>query len=119
MAQEANLEFSIDQSHAPTKMEIPIENGNLNPRFFSNGSISPKFLSIAQKNPFLGFEGEKPHNHLTSFVQLCSTRSYSNLSPSEFRVRFLPFSLVRKAKVWYFKQEKEVIMDWRNLHRQI
>jgi hypothetical protein len=47
MAREANLEFSIDQSHTPTKMEIQIGNGNLNTRFFSNEFISPKFLSIA------------------------------------------------------------------------
>jgi hypothetical protein len=46
MAEEANLEFSIDQSHTPTKMEIPIRNGNLKSRSFSNGSISLKFLSI-------------------------------------------------------------------------
>jgi hypothetical protein len=115
MAQEANLEFSIDQPHTSTKMEIPIGIGNLNPRFFSNGSISPKFLSIAQKNPFLGFEGENPYNHLRSFEQLCSTRSYSDPSPDEFRVRLFPFSLAGKAKVWYFQQEKEVTMDWRNL----
>jgi hypothetical protein len=36
MAREANLESSIDQSHTPTKMEIPIENGKLKLRFFSN-----------------------------------------------------------------------------------
>jgi hypothetical protein len=46
MVREANLEFSIDQSHTPTNMEIPIGKGNFNPRFFSNRSISPKFLSI-------------------------------------------------------------------------
>jgi hypothetical protein len=62
MARESNLEFSIDQSHIPTNMEIPIV--NLKPRFFSNGSTSPKFLSIAQKNPFSGFKGENPYNHL-------------------------------------------------------
>jgi hypothetical protein len=63
-AREANLVFSIHQSHTPTKMEIPIGNGNLKPRFFSNGSISPKFLSITQKNPFSRLEGENPYNHL-------------------------------------------------------
>jgi hypothetical protein len=102
MDKEANLDLSIDQSHTPTKMEIPMRNGNLKSRFFSNGSISPKFLSIAQKYPFSGFEGENPHNHLRSFEQLCSTRSYFNLSPDEFRVRLFPFSLARKAKAWYF-----------------
>jgi hypothetical protein len=55
MAREANIEFLFDQSHTLTKMKIPIRDGRLKPRFFSNGSISPKFLSIAQKNPFLGF----------------------------------------------------------------
>jgi hypothetical protein len=78
----------------------------------SNGSISPKFLSIAQKNPFSGLEGENPYNHLRSFEHLCSTRSCSDLSPYEFRVRLFPFSLVGKAKAWYFQQEKEVTMDW-------
>jgi hypothetical protein len=87
MAQEANLEFSIDQSYSLPKMKIPIGNGNHNPRYFSSGRISPKFLSITQKNPFLGFEEENPYNHLRSFEQLCSTRSSSNLSPDEFRVR--------------------------------
>jgi hypothetical protein len=96
-------------------MKIPIGNGNLNPRYFSNGIISPKFLSIAQKNPFLGFEGENPYHHLRSFEQLCSTRSHPDLSPGEFRVRLFPFSLAGKARVWYFQQEKEVTMDWRNL----
>jgi hypothetical protein len=111
MAQEDNLEFSFDHSYTPPKMKIPIGNGNLNPRFFSNGSISPKFLSIGQKNPFLGFQGENQYHHLRSIEQLCSTRSYSNLSPDEFRVRHFLFSLAGKAKVWYFQQEKEVIMD--------
>jgi hypothetical protein len=96
-------------------MEIPIGNGNLKPSFFSNRSICPKFLSIAQKNPFLGFEGENPYHHLRSVEQLCTTRSYSDLSPDEFRVRLFPFSLAGKARVWYFQPEKVVIMDWRNL----
>jgi hypothetical protein len=106
MVEEANLEFSIDQSHFPTKIEIPIGNGNLNPRFFSNGSISPKFVSITQKIFFSGFEGENPYDHLRSFEQLCSTHSYSDLSPDDFRVRLFPFSLAGKAKAWYFQQEK-------------
>jgi hypothetical protein len=118
MAREANLEFSSDQSHTLTKMEIPIENRNLKPRFFSNGSISPKLLSIAQKNPFFGFEGENPYNHLRSFEQLFSTRSCSDLSPDEFGVRLFLFSLAGKAKAWYFQQEKEVITDWRNLRNK-
>jgi hypothetical protein len=79
-------------------MELLIGNGNLKPRFFSNRSISPKFLSITQKNSFLGFEGENPYNHLRSFKQLCSTRSYSDLSSDEFRVRLFPFSLAGKSK---------------------
>jgi hypothetical protein len=83
--------------------------------FFSNGSISPKFLSIAQKNPFSRSERENPYNHLRSFEELCSTRSYSDLTPDEFKVRLFPFSLAGKAKVWYFQQEKEVTIDWRNL----
>jgi hypothetical protein len=116
MAREDNLVFFIGQCHTPTKMEIPIGNGNLNPRIFSNGSISPKFLSITQKNPFSGFEGENPYNHLRSFKQLCSTRSYSDLYPEEFRVRLFPFSLAGKAKAWHFQQEKEVTTDWRILH---
>jgi hypothetical protein len=104
MAKEANLEFSIDQSYTTTKMEILIGNGNLKPRFFSNGSISLKFLFITQKNSFSGFEGENPYDHLRSFEQLCSTHSFPDLSPDEFRVRLFPFSLVGKAKVWYFQQ---------------
>jgi hypothetical protein len=115
MVGEANLEFPIDQSHTPTKIEIPIRNGNLKSWFFSSGSISPKFLSITQKNPFSGFEGENPYNHLRSFEQLCSTHSCSDLSPGEFRVRLFPFSLAGKAKAWYFHQEKEVTTYWRNL----
>jgi hypothetical protein len=99
MVGEANLEFPIDQSHTPTKIEIPIRNGNLKSWFFSSGSISPKFLSITQKNPFSGFEGENPYNHLRSFEQLCSTHSCSDLSPGEFRVRLFPFSLAGKQKL--------------------
>jgi hypothetical protein len=116
MDKEANLEFSIDQFHAPTKMEILIGNGNLNPRFFSKVSISPKFLSITRKNPFSGFEGETPYDHLRSFEQFCSTCSCSDLSPDEFGVRLFPFSLAGKAKAWYFQQEKEVTTDWRLFH---
>jgi hypothetical protein len=60
--------------------------------FLQNSFPSP------QKNSFLGFEGENPYNHLRSFEQLCSTRSYSDLSPDEFRVRLFPFSLAGKSK---------------------
>jgi hypothetical protein len=90
-----NVEFSIYQSDIPTKTEVPIGDGNLKPRFFFNGSIPPKFLSITQKNPFQGFKGKNPYNHLRSFEQMCSTRSYSDLSP---------FSSAGKEKAWYFQQ---------------
>jgi hypothetical protein len=46
---------------------------------------------------------------------LCSTRSCSDLSLDEFRIRLFPFSLEGKAKGWYFQQEKEVTLDWGNL----
>jgi hypothetical protein len=113
MAKEANLELAIYQSHTPTMMAIPVGNGNLKPRFFSNGTIPPRFLSISQKNPFSRFKEENPY--LWSFEQLCSTHSYSDLSPDEFRVRLFPFSLVGKARAWYFQQDKEVTTNWRNL----
>jgi hypothetical protein len=67
MAQQASLEFSIDQSHTPTKMEIPIGNGNRNPRYFSKGNISPKFLSIAQKISFPRIQRRKSIQSLEKF----------------------------------------------------
>jgi hypothetical protein len=115
MDKEANHEFSIYQSHTPTKMAIPVGNGNLKPRLFSNGIIPPRFLSIAQKNPFSGFKEENPYNHLRNSEQLCSTHSYSDLSLDEFKVRLFPFSLEGKARAWYFQQEKEFTMNWSNL----
>jgi hypothetical protein len=52
MNKEANLEFSIDQSHTTTKMEIPIGNGNIKPRFLYNGSITHyKVFPLLQQFP--------------------------------------------------------------------
>jgi hypothetical protein len=90
-----NVEFSIYQSDIPTKMEIPIgmeisnQGSSSIEVFLQNSFLSPR------KNPFQGFKGKNLYNHLRSFEQMCSTRSYSDLSP---------FSSAGKAKAWYFQQ---------------
>jgi hypothetical protein len=44
---------------------------------------------------------------LRSFEQLCSTRSCSNLSPNEIRVRLSPFSLAGKQRLGTFSKRRK------------
>ena len=45
------------------------------------------------------------------FLELCDTIIIKDVAPASIRLRLFPFSLVGKAKQWFYK-EKEAISTW-------
>ena len=49
--------------------------------------------------------------HLQHFLELCDTIVIKDVAPASIRLRLFPFSLVGKAKQWFY-QSKEAINTW-------
>jgi hypothetical protein len=53
--------------------------------------------------------------HIINFDRLCGTIKTPNLDPGILRVKLFPYSLTRKAKLWYENAPKKDLKSWFNL----
>ena len=49
--------------------------------------------------------------HLQHFLELCDTIIIKDIALASIRLRLFPFSLMGKAKKWFYK-EKEAVNTW-------
>ena len=49
---------------------------------------------------FHGLKSENPYQHLREFEEVCNTCTDQNYSMNIIRLKFFPFSLKYKAKIW-------------------
>jgi hypothetical protein len=61
-----------------------------------------------QASPFYGLPSEDANAHLQHFLELCDTIVIKGVAPEAIRLRLFPFSLVGKAKQWFYKDNKAV-----------
>jgi hypothetical protein len=59
-------------------------------------SIEHIFYDLTQ------FSYEDAHAHLQQFLEICSTYTVKGVIPDAVRIRLFPFSLVGKAKQWFY-----------------
>ena len=54
---------------------------------------------------------EEANAHLQHFLQLCDTIVIKDVAPESIRLCLFPFSLMGKAKQWFYK-DKEAVNTW-------
>jgi len=76
-----------------------------------NFELRTGLIMMVQANQLCGLPSEDGSAHLQHFLELCDTIVTKDVAPASIRLRLFPFSLVGKAKQWFYK-EKEAINTW-------
>jgi hypothetical protein len=61
---------------------------------------------MVQANPFYGLPNEDTNADLAHFLELCDTIVIKDVAPEAIRLRLFLFSLVGKAKQWFYKDKE-------------
>jgi hypothetical protein len=69
----------------------------------SDFEIRTGLITMVQANPFCGLPSEDANVHLQNFLELCNTIKIKDVQPDAIKLRLFPFSLVGKAKQWFYK----------------
>jgi hypothetical protein len=68
-------------------------------------------IIMVQANPFSGKPNEDANAHLQHFLEVCRTFTIRGVTDDAIRLRLFPFSLLRKAKQWFYA-ERDAINTW-------
>ena len=99
MAEKTIQEFAIPSSNnIPTGPEVAIG---------ESFELKPGVIHMVQAIPFCGLALEDANNHLQQFLEICSTFTIKGATPDAIRLRLFPFSLVGKAKQWFYLNKAE------------
>ena len=63
---------------------------------------------MVQANPFYAKPHEDGNAHLQHFLEVCGTFTLKNVSVDDIRLCLFPFSLLGKAKQWFYANKSEV-----------
>jgi len=104
MAQKTLREYSVPAiTNVPTGPAI-----NVGDQTFE---LRTRLITMVQASPFCGLANEDANAHLQHFLELCDTIVIKDVTPDAIRLRLFPFSLVGKAKQWFYK-DKEAVDTW-------
>ena len=104
MAQKTLHEYSIPAvTNVPTGPAINVGDKNF--------ELRTRLITMVQASPFCGLANEDANAHLQHFLELCDTIVIKDVTPDAIRLRLFPFSLVGKAKQWFYK-DKEAVDTW-------
>jgi hypothetical protein len=73
-----------------------------------NFELKPAFINTVQANPFSGKPNEDANAHLQHFLELCRTFTTRGVTDDAIRLRLFPFSLLRKAKQWFYAERDAI-----------
>ena len=65
-------------------------------------------IMMVQASPFCGKAHEGANAHLQHFLEICSTFTIKGVSQEAIRLRLLTFSLLGKAKQWFYSNHNVV-----------
>ena len=64
---------------------------------------------MVQANAFCGKPHEDANAHLQHFLEVCGTFTIKGVTADAIRLRLFPFSLLGKAKQWFYANKDEAI----------
>jgi hypothetical protein len=70
--------------------------------------LKPALINMVQANPFCGKPHEDANAHLQHFLEVCGTFTIKNVAADAIRLCLFPFSLLGKAKQWFYANKGEV-----------
>ena len=73
--------------------------------------LKPSLINMVQATPFSGKVHEDASAHLQNFLEIGSTIVIKNVAQDIILLRLLSFSLLRKAKQWFYIN-KDNISTW-------
>ena len=104
MAQKTLREFS-----APSAANIltgPAINAGEN-----SFEIRTGLITMVQASPFYGKANEDASAHLQQFLEICGTFTITGVTQDAIRLRLFPFSLLGRAKQWFYAN-REAVSTW-------
>ncbi|KAL6597769.1 hypothetical protein ACP70R_046574 [Stipagrostis hirtigluma subsp. patula] len=103
-------EKTIRDYSAPSSSNVPTGNA---PAAEGAFELKPALINMVNSNPFCGKASEDANSHLQNFLEICGTLTIKDVTPEVIRMRLFPFSLLGKAKQWFYSLEETVRRDWR------
>jgi hypothetical protein len=95
MAQKSLNEFSVPAIvNVPTGPVVNIGNQDF--------KLQTGLIKLVQASPLCGLPSEDAAKHLTHFLELCNTIVIQGVALEAIRLWLFPFSLLGKAKQWFF-----------------
>jgi hypothetical protein len=73
-----------------------------------NFEIRTRLITMVRASLFCGLPNEDANAHLQTFLELCDTIIIKDVTPDAIRLRLFPFSIVGKAKLWFYKDKEAV-----------
>ena len=70
--------------------------------------LKPALITMVQASPFCGKAHEDANAHLQHFFEICSTFTIKGVTQEAIRLRLFPFSLLGKAKQWFYSNRNAV-----------
>ena len=73
-----------------------------------NFEIETGLITMLQASPFCGKANEDASAHLHQFLELCTTFVVKGVSQDAIRLQLFPFSLLGRAKKWFYANKTAV-----------
>ena len=109
LASQAMAQKTLHDYSAPSANQVPtgpeVNTGG------ENFEIKMGLITMVQDSPFCGKANEDASAHLQQFLELCSTFVIKGVSQDAIRLRLFPFSLLGRAKQWFYTN-KAVVDTW-------
>ena len=78
----------------------------------ANFELKTGLINMVQSSPFCGKANEDASAHLQQFLEICNTIIIKGVTPEAIRLRLFPFSLLGKAKQWFYAN-REAVDTWK------
>jgi len=69
--------------------------------------LKPALINMVKSQQFCGKPQEDANAHLQHILELCDTFTNKNVAADAIRLRLFPFSLLGKAKQWFYSNKAE------------